>query len=216
MQNPLGEFSQSCPEVQAPRIGGKQQVESYCLRARASKLAFWVLGRDRVRKLLLLWTHEKRRQELPKYHQDLDQIVAAVHIQRSNKQTKTKKKQPSRAHPSMFFDVSKGCGKALPGKAFVRRMQNYCQVFFSTWSCFSWVETEAAADLYIDMWACFNSSTRDSNMLHWDGVDKAELPQCRANAPRPALLDTPLVGPSNARKPYHNFSSLQFGQPTSS
>ena len=130
MQNPLGEFSQSCPEVQAPRIGGKQQVESYCLRARASKLAFWVLGRDRVRKLLLLWTHEKRRQELPKYHQDLDQIVAAVHIQRSNKQTKTRKKQPSRAHPSMFFDVSKGCGKALPGKAFVRRMQNYCQVFF--------------------------------------------------------------------------------------
>ena len=121
---------QSCPDVQAPRISGKQQVESNCLSVRASKLAFWVLGRDCVRKLLLLWTHEKRRQELPKYHRDLDQIVAAVHIQKYNKHTKKRQKQPSRAHPSMFFDVSKGYGKALPGKAFVRRMQILGGMFF--------------------------------------------------------------------------------------
>ena len=105
----------SCPDFQAPRIGGKPQVESSCLST--SKLAFWVLGRDSVWKLLLLRTYAKQRQEIPKYRCGLDQIVAAVHIQKYNKHTK---KQPCRAHPSMFYNVSKGCGKALPVKAFVQ------------------------------------------------------------------------------------------------
>ena len=116
MRKKLARFSiWSCPDFQAPRIGGKLQVESSCLSA--SKLTFWVLGRDSVWKLLLLRTYAKQRQEIPKYRCGLDQIVAAVHIQKYNKHTK---KQPSRARPSMFYNVSKGCGKALPVKAFVQ------------------------------------------------------------------------------------------------
>ena len=65
MGKQLGEFSiWSCPDFQAPWIGRKLQVESSCLSA--SKLAFWVLGRDSVWKLLLLRTYAKQRQEIPK------------------------------------------------------------------------------------------------------------------------------------------------------
>ena len=137
MRKKLGEFSiWSRPDFQAPHIGGKLQVESSCLSA--SKLAFWVLGRDSVWKLLLLRTYAKERQEIPKYRCGLDQIVAAVHIQKYNKHTK---KQPSRAHPSMFYNVSKGCGKALPVKAFVQflarasRIQNsWRELPFMDWN----------------------------------------------------------------------------------
>ena len=140
MREKLARFSiWSCPDFQAPGIGGKLQVESSCLSA--SKLAFWVLGGDSVWKLLLLRTYAKQRQEIPKYRCGLDQIVAAVHIHKYNKHTK---KQPSRAHPSMFYNVSKGCGKALPVKAFVQflarasRIQNswrdFLELLFMDWN----------------------------------------------------------------------------------
>ena len=196
MRKKLGEFSiWSRPDFQAPRIGGKLQVESSCLSA--SKLAFWVLGRDSVWKLLLLWTYAKQRQEIPKYRCRLDQIVAAVHIQKYNKHTK---KQPSRAHPSMFYTVSKGCGKALPVKAFVQflarasRIQNSWRDFFGVaFHGLKQKQQQICTSLYIKCW------------------------QSRA-APIPSKCFSrhPLVGPSSAQKPYHNFSSLQFGPPTSS
>ena len=188
MRKKPGEFSiWSRPDFQAPRIGGKLQVESSCLSA--SKLAFWVLGRDSVWKLLLLRTYAKQRQEIPKYRCRLDQIVAAVHIQKYNKHTK---KQPSRAHPSMFYNVSKGCGKALPVKAFVQflarasRIQNSWRDFFRV--AFHGLKRKQQ-QICTSMCGRGVStvSTRDSNMLHWDGVDEEELPQSQANA----LADTP-------------------------
>ena len=192
MRKKLGEFSiWSRPDFQAPHIGGKLQVESSCLSA--SKLAFWVLGRDSVWKLLLLRTYAKQRQEIPKYRCGLDQIVAAVHIQKYNKHTK---KQPSRAHPSMFYNASKGCGKALPVKAFVQflarasRTQNSWRDFFGV--AFHGLKRKQQQ---ICTAMCGHGvstvSTRDSKMLHWDGFDEAELPQSQANAPWPALADTP-------------------------
>ena len=57
----------------------------------------------------------------------------------------------------MFYNASKGCGKALPVKAFVQflarasRTQNSWRDFFG--GCFSWIETETAADLYSNVWA---------------------------------------------------------------
>ena len=194
MGKQLGEFSiWSCPDVQAPRIGGKLQVESSCLSA--SKLAFWVLlvGRDSVWKLLLLRTYAKQRQEIPKYRCGLDQIVAAVHIQKYNKHIK---KQPSRAHPSMLYNVSKGCGKALPVKAFVQflarasRIQNSWRDFFGV-AFHGLKQKQQQICTAMCGHGVSTVSTRDSNMLHWDGGDEAELPQSQANAPWPALTDTP-------------------------
>ena len=184
----------------------------------ASKLAFWVLGRDSVWKLLLLRTYAKQRQEIPKYRCGLDQIVAAVHIQKYNKHTK---KQPSRAHPSMLYNVSKGCGKALPVKAFVQflarasRIQNSWRDFFGV-AFHGLKQKQQQICTAMCGHGVSTVSTRDSNMLHWDGVDEAELPQSQANESMACFNRHPLVGPSSAQKPYHNFSSLQFGQPTSS
>ena len=171
MGKQLGEFSiWSCPDFQAPWIGGKLQVESSCLSA--SKLAFWVLGRDSVWKLLLLRTYAKQRQEIPKYRCGLDQIVAAVHIQKYNKRTK---KQPSRAHPSMFYNVSKGCGKALPVKAFVQflarasRIQNSSRDFFGV-AFHGLKQKQQQICTAMCGHGVSTVSTRDSNMLHWDGI----------------------------------------------
>ena len=203
----LGEFSiLSCPDFQAPRIGGKLQVESSCLSA--SKLAFWVLGRDSVWKLLLLRTYAKQRQEIPKYRCGLDQIVAAVHIQKSNKDTK---KQPSRAHPSMFYNVSKGCGKALPVKAFVQFLARASRIQNS----------------WLDFLGVAFHGLKQKQAWGFNGVDKGFEHVARRcwrsrAAPIPSKCSMacfsrhPLVGPSSAQKPYHNFSSLQFGPPTSS
>ena len=197
MQKKLGDFSiWSRPDFQALRISGKLQVESSCLSV--SKLAFWVLGRDSVWKLLLLRTYAKQRQEIPKYRCGLDQIVAAVHIQKYNKHTK---KQPSRAHPSMFYNVSnvsnvsKGCGKALPVKAFVQflaqasRIQNSWRDFFGV-AFHGLKQKQQQICTAMCGHGVSTVSTRDSNMLR-DGVDEAELPQSQANAPWPALADTP-------------------------
>ena len=194
MRKKLGDFSiWSRPDFQALRISGKLQVESSCLSA--SKLAFWVLGRDSVWKLLLLRTYAKQRQEIPKYRCGLDQIVAAVHIQKYNKHTK---KQPSRAHPSMFYNVSnvsKGCGKALPVKAFVQflarasRIQNSWRDFFGV-AFHGLKQKQQQICTAMCGHGVSTVSTRDSNMLR-DGVDEAELPQSQANAPWPALADTP-------------------------
>ena len=190
MRKKLGEFSiWSRPDFQAPRIGGKLQVESSCLSA--SKLALWVLGRDSVWKRLEAIA--KQRQEIPKYRCGLDQIVAAVHIQKYNKHTK---KQPSRAHPSMFYKVSKGCGKALPVKAFVQflarasRTQNSWRYFFGV-AFHGLKQKQQQICTSMCGHGVSTVSTRDSNMLHWDGVDEEELPQSQANAPWPALADTP-------------------------
>ena len=192
MRKKLGAFSiWSRPDFQAPRIGGKLQVESSCLSA--SKLAFWVLGRNSVWKLLLLRTYTKQRQDIPKYRCGLDQIVAAVHIQKYNKHTK---KQPSRAHPSMLYNVSKGCGKALPVKAFVQflarasRIQNSWRDFFGV-AFHGLKQKQQQICTAMCGHGVSTVSTRDSNMLHWDGVDEAELPQSQANALWPALADTP-------------------------
>ena len=192
MRKKLGAFSiWSRPDFQAPRIGGKLQVESSCLSA--SKLAFWVLGRNSVWKLLLLRTYAKQRQDIPKYRCGLDQIVAAVHIQKYNKHTK---KQPSRAHPSMLYNVSKGCGKALPVKAFVQflarasRIQNSWRDFFGV-AFHGLKQKQQQICTAMCGHGVSTVSTRDSNMLHWDGVDEAELPQSQANALWPALADTP-------------------------
>ena len=192
MRKKLGAFSiWSRPDFQAPRIGGKLQVESSCLSA--SKLAFWVLGRNSVWKLLLLRTYAKQRQDIPKYCCGLDQIVAAVHIQKYNKHTK---KQPSRAHPSMLYNVSKGCGKALPVKAFVQflarasRIQNSWRDFFGV-AFHGLKQKQQQICTAMCGHGVSTVSTRDSNMLHWDGVDEAELPQSQANALWPALADTP-------------------------
>ena len=191
MRKKLGAFSiWSRPDFQAPRIGGKLQVESSCLSA--SKLAFWVLGRDSVWKLLLLRTYAKQRQEIPKYRCGLDQIVAAVHIQKYNKHTK---KQPSRAHPSMFYNVSKGCGKALPVKAFVQflarasRIQNSWREFFGV-AFLGLKQKQQQICTSMCGHGVSTVSTRDSNMLHWDRVDEEELPQSQANA-LATLADTP-------------------------
>ena len=192
MRKKLGEFSiWSRPDFQAPQIGGKLQVESNCLSA--SKLAFWVLERDSFWKLLLLRTHAKRRQEIPKYRCGLDQIVAAVHIQKYNKHTK---KQPSRAHPSMFYKVSKGCGKALPVKAFAQLLARASRIQ-NSWRYFLGVAFHGLKQKQQQICTSMcghgvsTVSTSDSNMLHWDGVDEAKLPQSQANASWPALADTP-------------------------
>ena len=190
MRKKLARFSiWSCPDFQTPRIGGKLQVESSCLSA--SKLTFWVLGRDSVWKLLLLRTYAKQRQEIPKYRCGLDQIVAAVHIQKY-----ITKKQPSRARPSMFYNVSKGCGKALPVKAFVQFLARASRIQ-NSWRDFLGVAFHGLKQKQQQICTAMcghgvsTVSTRDSNMLHWDGVDEAELPQSQANAPWPALADTP-------------------------
>ena len=182
MRKKLGEFS----IWSRPDFCGKLQVESSCLSA--SKLAFWVLGRHSVWKLLLLRTYAKQRQEIPKYRCGLDQIVAAVHIQKYNKHTK---KQPCRAHPSMFYNVSKGCDKALPVKAFVQflarasRIQNSWRDFFGV-AFHGLKQKQQQICTAMCGHGVSTVSTRDSNMLR-DGVDEAELPQSQANA----LADTP-------------------------
>ena len=77
-------------------------------------------------------------------------------------------------------------------------------------------QTEAAPDLYINMWAWgFNGFNKP--------FEHVALRQCwqRSDAPMRSkcsmacFIRHPVVGPSNAQKAYHNFSSLQFGQPTS-
>ena len=217
MRKKLGAFSiWSRPDFQAPRIGGKLQVESSCLSA--SKLAFWVLGRNSVWKLLLLRTYAKQRQDIPKYRCGLDQIVAAVHIQKYNKHTR---KQPSRAHPSMFYNVSKGCGNALPINAFVQflarasRIQNSWRDFFRV--AFHGLK-QKQQQICTPMCGAWGFNGVDK------GFEHVALRRCWRSraAPIPSKCSMasfsrhPLVGPSSAQKPYHNFSSLQFGPPTSS
>ena len=113
-------------------------------------------------------THAKRRQEIPTYCCGLDQIVAAVHLQQHNKHTK---KQPSRAHPSIFYNVSKGCGKALPVKAFVQFLARASRIQ-NSWRDFLGVTFHALKQKQQQICTspCGHGvstvSTRDSNMLH--------------------------------------------------
>ena len=125
-------------------------------------------GRDSVWKLLLLRTYAKQRQVIPKYRCGLDQIVAAVHLQKHNKHTK---KQPSRAHPSMFYNVSNGCGKALPVRAFVQFLARASRIQ-NSWRDFLGVAFHGLKQKQQQICTspCGHGvstvSTRDSNMLH--------------------------------------------------
>ena len=113
-------------------------------------------------------THAKRRQVVPKYRCGLDQIVAAVHIQKHNKHTK---KQPSQAHPSMFYNASNGCGKALPVKAFVQFLAGASRIR-NSWRDFLGVAFHGLKQKQQQICTSMcghgvsTVSTRDSNMLH--------------------------------------------------
>ena len=118
------------------------------------------------------------------------------------KQKQEQPKGPSRARFPMFYNVSNGCGKALPGKAFVQflarasRIQNSWQFFLGLGVPFHKLKqkqqqicTSICGHGVSTVW------TSDSNMLHWDGVDQGELPKCQAKAPWPCFIRHPFSWP---------------------
>ena len=88
---------------------------------------------------------------------------------------------------------------------------------FWTWSCFSWVETEAAADLYINMWGWgFNGVSKRLEHVALRRCWRSRAAPMPSKCSMACFIKHHIVGPSNAQKPFHNFSSPQFGQPKSS